>query len=304
MLSTTIFTSPQREAGISGGRAGWRGNHPPTLSREVFEWLKPKMIADPMCGSGTTGDVARQMGITCWSGDLHSGFNLLTGEIPSPADLVWVHPPYWDIILYSGQVWGKEAHPDDLSRSPDYATFVQRLDQAHYNAYQAVQAGGHLAVLVGDVKRKGLLYPIMRDMRWYGEPVQVIIKLQHNVQSASKAYSGNFISIVHEYLVVTRKPKQFANAWLLSVRLAQTRELDQRSLQRQGWRSIVWTALSALGGQGELQAIYQQANSHARVKLAETKGTDWQAIIRRVLQESCKPVERGLWALPAYKETR
>jgi hypothetical protein len=298
MLSTTIFTSPQREAGISGGRAEWRGNHPPTLSREVFEWLKPRMIADPMCGSGTTGDVAKQMGIGCWSGDLQTGFNLLADEIPAPADLVWVHPPYWDIILYSGQVWGKEAHPDDLSRCPDYDTFIRRLDQAHYNAYQAVRSGGHLAILVGDVKRKGLLYSIQRDMRWYGEPVQVIIKLQHNVQSSTKSYGGNFVAIQHEYLIITRKPSQSANAWLLSVRLGQTREIDQRGLERQGWRSIVWTALSALGGRGELQAIYQQANSHTRVKLAETKGTDWQAIIRRVLQESCTPLERGLWALP------
>jgi hypothetical protein len=298
MPSTTIFTSPQREAGISGGRAEWRGNHPPTLSREVFEWLKPRMIADPMCGSGTTGDVAKQMGISCWSGDLQTGFNLLADEIPAPVDLVWVHPPYWDIILYSGQVWGKEAHPDDLSRCPDYDTFIRRLDQAHYNAFQAVRSGGHLAILVGDVKRKGLLYSIQRDMRWYGEPIQVIIKLQHNVQSSNKSYGGNFVAIQHEYLVVTRKPSQFANAWLLPVRLGQTREIDQRGIERQGWRSIVWTALSALGGRGELQAIYQQANSHTRVKLAETQGTDWQAIIRRVLQESCTPLERGLWALP------
>jgi hypothetical protein len=50
-LSTTIFSSPVREDGIQGGKAAWRGNHPPTLSRDVFEWLKPKMVADPMCGS-------------------------------------------------------------------------------------------------------------------------------------------------------------------------------------------------------------------------------------------------------------
>jgi hypothetical protein len=68
MLKTIIFASPKREEGISGGSAKWRGNHPLTLSKAVFEWLRPKIIADPMCGSGTTGDVARQMGITCWQG--------------------------------------------------------------------------------------------------------------------------------------------------------------------------------------------------------------------------------------------
>jgi hypothetical protein len=298
-LTTTIFSSPDRDAGIKGGKSSWRGNHPPTLSKEVFEWLRPRMIADPMSGSGTTGDVARQMGIPVWTGDLHSGFNLLTDEIPSPADLVWVHPPYHNMVVYSGKVWGRDAHPDDLSRCPDYETFIKRLDEAHYNAFQAVRSGGHLAVLVGDVKRKGLLYPIMRDMRWFGEPVQTIIKLQHNVQSSAKSYGGNFVAIMHEYLVVTRKPKQFSNAWLLTVRLGQTKEVDQRGVERQGWRSIVWTALTTLGGRAGLRSIYEQVEAHARVKQAEARNTDWQAIIRRVLQESCTPVERGTWALPA-----
>lgn len=299
MLTTTIFTSPQREAGITGGRAGWRGNHPPTLSKEVFEWLKPRMVADPMSGSGTTGDVAKQMGIACWLGDLHSGFNAVSDEIPALADLVWVHPPYHDMIVYSGQMWGN-AHPDDLSRCPDYETFLKRLDLAHYNAYQAVRPGGHLAILVGDLKRKGQLYPIQRDMRWYGEPVQVVIKLQHNVQSSSKAYTGNFVAIMHEYLVVTRKPKQFnANAWLIGVRATTIKPVDQRAVARQGWRSIVWTALESLGGKGALNAIYGQVENHLRVQAARESGTDWQAIVRRVLQESCSPVERGIWALPA-----
>src|SRR5512141_2480380 len=178
-LSTTIFSSPVREDGIQGGQAAWRGNHPPTLARDVFEWLKPKMVADPMCGSGTTGDVAKQMGIPCWLGDLHSGFNAITDEIPNLADLVWLHPPYHSMIVYSGQIWGS-AHPDDLSRCPDYETFIKHLDLVSYNAYQALRPGGHLAVLVGDLKRKGVLFPIQRDMRWFGEPLNIVIKVQHN----------------------------------------------------------------------------------------------------------------------------
>lgn len=299
MLTTTVFSSPQRDAGIAGGKSSWRGNHPPTLSKEVFEWLRPRLVADPMSGSGTTGDVAKQMGVACWQGDLHSGFNAVSDEIPALADLVWVHPPYHDMIVYSGQMWGS-AHPDDLSRCPDYETFIKRLDLAHYNAYQAVRPGGHLAILVGDLKRKGQLHPIQRDMRWYGEPVQVVIKLQHNVQSSGKSYGGNFVAIMHEYLVVMRKPKQFnVNAWLVGVRATTIKPVDQRAIARQGWRSIVWTALEALGGKSALNAIYAQVENHLRVQAARENGTDWQAIIRRVLQESCDPVERGILALPA-----
>jgi hypothetical protein len=297
MLKTTIFTSPKREEGISGGSAKWRGNHPPTLSKALFKFLHPKMVADPMCGSGTTGDVAKQMGIPYWQGDLHQGFDILQDEIPAQADLVWVHPPYHDMVVYSGKIWGKKAATNDLSRCPDYGSFIKGLNQAHYNAYQALRPGGHLAILVGDLKRKGKLYPIQRDMTWYGEPVQTIIKLQHNVWSGNTNYSGNFIRIMHEYLILSRKPKQVANAWLVMVRKTEHRQADQRKTIHIGWRGIVWTALQALGGEAALQDIYTAAQAQSRVKKSEKDGTDWKAIIRRVLQESCTPVRRGVWAL-------
>ena len=228
---------------------------------------------------------------------MHQGFDLLKDEIPVHADLVWVHPPYHDMVVYSGKVWGKEPAVNDLSRCPDYESFIKGLNQAHYNAYQALRPGGHLAILVGDLKRKGMLYPIQRDMTWYGEPVQTIIKLQHNVWSGNTNYSGNFIQIMHEYLILSRKPKQVANAWLVMVRRTERRQANQRKTTHIGWRGIVWTALQALGGQATLQEIYAAVQAQSRVQKSEKEGTDWQAIIRRVLQESCTPVRRGVWAL-------
>ena len=89
MLDTTVFSSPKRDAGITGGSAKWRGNHPPTLSRDLFLWLQPRQVLDPMCGSGTTGDVARQMDIPCWQSDLYQGFNVVQDEFPLLGDLVF-----------------------------------------------------------------------------------------------------------------------------------------------------------------------------------------------------------------------
>ena len=295
MFTSTIFSSPERG---KGGNASWRGNHPPTLSLEVFDWLKPRLVADPMCGSGTTGDAARQAGIAVWEGDLHSGFNALRDEIPVMPDLAWLHPPYHNMIVYSGKVWGDAPNPDDLSRAPSYEAFLKALNRVQYNAYQALRSGGHLAVLVGDLKRKGKLYPIQRDMRWYGEPLQMIIKTQHNVASARKSYGGKFVPIMHEYLIVTRKPKQAAAAWFLTVRDGEASQKDQRKSTLMGWNATVWTALQALGGRAALKAIYAQVETHARVKRAKAQGTDWKAIIRRTLQETCQPVTRGVWALP------
>ena len=294
----TVLSYPNRG---TGGDARWRGNHSPRLSEDLFAWLKPARVFDPVCGSGTTGDVAKAMGISCWQGDLHSGFNILRDEFPGLADLVFFHDPYHDIIQYSGNVWGKQPHPDDLSRCPDYATFIRKMDVAHYNGYQAVRPGGHLVILVGDVKRKGALYPLQRDYRWYGQPVQMLIKLQHNVWSNGQTYTGfTDPRIMHEYVIVTQKPKQFASAWMVTVRRSERLDVDQREVGGQTWHGIVWTGLVALGNQASLRDIYGQIESHTRVRKAESLGTDWQAIVRRVLQETCKQVERGVWALPQY----
>jgi hypothetical protein len=295
-MTTTVLSYPQRG---KGGDARWRGNHSPLLSRDLFLWLKPAQVVDPLCGSGTTGDVAADMGIACWQNDLHSGFNVLRDDIPVMGDLVFFHDPYHDIIQYSGNVWGKTPHPDDLSRCPDYATFIKKMDIAHYNGWQSVRPGGHLVILVGDVKRKGVLYPLQRDYRWYGEPVQMLIKLQHNVMSEGKSYS-NFADprIMHEYVIVTRKPKQFASAWSVEVRRSDRLSVDQRSVGGQTWHGIVWSALLDLGNKASLADLYDRIKDHARVRKAEQAGTDWQAIVRRVLQESCEQVERGVWALP------
>ena len=54
------------------------------------------------------------------------------------------------------------------------------------------------------------------------------------------------------------------------------------------------------GNQASLPEIYESIEAHTRVRKAESLGTDWQAIVRRVLQESCTQVERGVWALPQY----
>ena len=173
------------------------------------------------------------------------------------------------------------------------------MDITYYNGYQAVRSGGYLVILVGGVKRKGVLDPLQRDYRWYGQPVQMLIRLQHNVWSNGQTYTGmTNPRIMREYVIVTRKPMQFA--WTVEVRRADHANVDQRGVGGQTLHGIVWTALIALGNQASLGAICEQVKDHARIRKADPLGTDWQAIIRRVLQETCQQVERGFWALPQY----
>ena len=97
----------------------------------------------------------------------------------------------------------------------------------------------------------------------------MLIKLQHNVWSNGQTYTGmTDPRIMHEYVIVTRKPMQFA--WTVEVRRADHMNVDQRGVGGQTWHGIVWTALVALGNQASLGAIYDQVKDHARVRKAES----------------------------------
>jgi len=109
------------------GKSSWRGNCSGYVYKEIFERLRPNVFVDPMVGSGTSVEVAREMGIEAYGLDLHSGFNAIRDSIAEavgkPADLVVSHPPYGAMIVYSGSVWG-HAHKDDLSRCIDDEDFL------------------------------------------------------------------------------------------------------------------------------------------------------------------------------------
>ena len=95
--------------------------------------------------------------------------------------------------------------------------------------------------------------------------------------------------------MVLRKPK----AWIVPVRVAApVKEFDMRHHEGQTWRSIVLSALESCGGSASLENIYGAVESHVRVQAADEAGVDWQAIIRRELQEGpFRSVSRGVWAL-------
>jgi len=162
-----------------------------------------------MMGSGTTRDVVNWLnekmnaGIEFWGGDLKTGFNLHVRELPGNYDLVWVHPPYWNIIRYSDD-------PADLSTVEDYGHFAERLRVCLERCYRALVPGGRLAVLVGDVRKRGRYTPIVRDVLnlegKLGQLRSVIIKMQHNCSSDRMIYGHmEDVSIQHEYCLVFKK---------------------------------------------------------------------------------------------------
>jgi hypothetical protein len=142
-MSGSILSFPDRGP---WGDPRYRGNCSGYVYWEIFEHLHPRVFTDPMVGGGTSLEVAREMGIEAHGLDLHSGFNILKQRIlevvGKPSDLVLSHPPYHNIVVYSGNVWGRAAHPDDLSRCEKEEAFVEKLTIALKNQRHATRVGG------------------------------------------------------------------------------------------------------------------------------------------------------------------
>jgi len=210
MSKHSVVSVPHRNP--NWGDSRYPGNCDGTLVKDLVLRYRASSIADPMEGSGTTRDVVAwlnnelNLGVTYWGGDIQRGFNLLRQAPPGRYDLVWVHPPYWDIVRYTD-------HQADLSTSEDYTLYLTRLRKCLRRCYNAVADGGRLAVLVGDVRKRGRYYPIARDVMnlagELGELVSVVIKTQYNVRSNTKRY-GTLVHprIMHETCVIFYRPTQ------------------------------------------------------------------------------------------------
>jgi hypothetical protein len=195
------------------GQPGYRGNCSGHVYRRIFEALRPGVFTDPMVGGGTSVEVARDMGIEAHGLDLHSGFNVvkqeILGAVGKPSDLVLSHPPYHNIIVYSGKVWGTEAHPDDLSRCATEEEFLDKLTLAMKNQRHATARGGHYGTIIGDVRKSGRYSSYQADLitRLPKTELQaVLIKEQHNITSSSMDYPLKLPRIMHEYVLLWRRP--------------------------------------------------------------------------------------------------
>ncbi len=283
------------------GDSGWRGNCSGHVYRSLFEQLKPAVFIDPMCGSGTSIEVAREMNIEAYGLDLHSGFNILRDSIlqstNKEAELCVSHPPYGNMVIYSGEVWGK-AHPDDLSRCTSDQDFHEKLHIALLNQREATKPGGYYGTIIGDWRRQGRYTSYQAEALSRmpaDELAAVLIKAQHNTVSDSRSYSNmRMPRITHEYILLWQKPKQMMSflgdlasmAKQQSARLAST------------WKAIVRTVLITLGGVAPLGDIYEKVAKNAPERLATNP--NWKAKIRQVLNQNLDlfaPVDHGVWSL-------
>ena len=296
----SIVSFPQRG---EYGRSSYRGNCSGLLIEEVIKQYGLKGLSDYAVGGGTTEDVVRAMGLRGTFTDLNRGFDLVDMDIPERAENIWSHPCYWSLIQYSdGQYSSKEVEKatglsaetiatHDLSRIKDWNEFIKMLNHTTLKQFAALEKGGRMFILVGDIKKRGRLYSMLCEMAKPGTLEQVIIKTQHNTWSERQSYSGNFVHIVHEYLITLRKDAGL----IVPVCWGQTRDYDMRNCSCQSWRDLVYSIVQENGGRMSLQEVYDAVKDSAKAK----KNAHWQEKVRQTLQDIRNFVrtERGCYAL-------
>ena len=192
--------------------------------------------------------------------------------------------------------YGFDPRPLDLSRIPDWDTFVAAMNYAMMKQFCALEKGGRMAVLVGDVKKKGKLYSMLFELTKPGTLENVIIKAQHNCFSDNIQYTGRFIPILHEYVLIVRKDAPL----LYPIMMAQKKDIDIRDMPGATWRDVVAAVLESCPEAVPLSYLYEKIGPHSKAQ----KNKWWKEKIRQTLQ--CNPRYfshdgRGLWSL--YRKT-
>ena len=128
-----------------------------------------------------------------------------------------------------------------------------------------------------------------------GTVENIVIKAQHNCWSDQQSYSGRFIPIEHEYLLIVKKD----NLLVFNVQMARDIQVDMRDLKVSTWRDILYGILDSMGGKATLTELYQAVEGHKRTKAGGN--THWKEKVRQTLHEGKCFVQgqAGEWALAA-----
>ncbi len=221
---TTLWDYPSQHYGEGQqGSQAYRGATPSYVIWNLLaRYTKPKdLVIDPFCGSGTTLDVARDLGRRALGYDLNPqrpdifrvDARKLPPELAGKADCVFMDPPYSTHIDYSDdpRCIGKL----DAGKGRAY---YEAMEGAIEEAHRVLKPGGHFGLYVSDSYEhkggKGQFHPIGFElfalMRKRFTPVDVVCVTRHNKtlemgNFRMAAEEGNFFLRGFNYLFIVKK---------------------------------------------------------------------------------------------------
>lgn len=194
---TSVVSYPNRGP---WGDNRYPGNCSGYLLIDLCATYRPNSVLDPMEGGGTSREVCADMDIAYDGFDLGSGTDSLHDDVGAGYDLIFWHPPYHDMKVYGDDL-------RDMSRAGSLAAFLALLRNGYRRFFDLLAPGGRLAILMGDLRRRGRYEPLTTDVaRLDREHLEsIIVKVQHNVSSNKIQYGGDFIPILHETMTIFRR---------------------------------------------------------------------------------------------------
>jgi hypothetical protein len=244
-ILTDSLWNVERRDGTGAHTAGYWGNFIPQIPHQMLRRYTRRgdWVIDPFVGSGTTLIEARRLGRSALGVDLQQGAadlaRRLSASEPNPhravtdvcvgdsatfdfraalerhgrraAQLLVLHPPYFDIIRFSDD-------PRDLSNAATVELFLGRLGDVIANLAPALEAGRYMALVIGDKYANGEWIPLgfraMDEALQRGFTLKSIVvknfegtagKRQQRELWKYRALAGGFYVFKHEYIFVLRK---------------------------------------------------------------------------------------------------
>jgi adenine-specific DNA-methyltransferase len=217
---TTLWEYPSQDYGdAQQGRAGYKGATPSYIIWNLLQrYTSPNdLVIDPCAGSGTTLDVARDLGRRSLGYDVHPArkdiFRVdarkLPPELTGKADFVFIDPPYSTHLDYGPD-------PRDIGKlDAAGGKYYEAMELVIAEIYRVLKPGRYMALYVGDsfVKGQGfhpLGFELFGRLAARFQPVDIISVVRHNKTLEMGNYrkaaeEGNFFLRGFNYLFIMKK---------------------------------------------------------------------------------------------------
>lgn len=228
VFTTTLWEYPSQHygEGMQGDKA-YAGATPSWVIWQLLQRYTREndLVVDPMCGSGTTMDVARDLKRRALGYDLSPArpdiFRADARKIPledGKADFVFVDPPYSTHLEYSdqaGDIGKLDAAGDE---------YYEAMEKVIGECWRVLKDRRYMGLYVSDSwrKRKGsepgsgagtfmpIGFELFARLRERFKPVDVIAVVRHNQKLArgnwnKAAEEGNFFLRGFNYLFIVKK---------------------------------------------------------------------------------------------------
>jgi len=216
--STTLWDFPRQNYGEkSHGDNRFNGVTPAGVIWNLIQRYTKRgdLVVDPMCGSGTTIDVAKEEGrrvigydIAPYRDDIIQNDARHIPLKDSSVDFVFIDSPYSDNIKYSD-------HPACIGRiSCEKEEFFEELEKVAKEIHRILKPGKAMAWLIGDqwIKKKftPVGFKLYQRLSKYFETVDIVCLVRRNQTSNTsiwheRARKFNFYLRGFKYLFIMRK---------------------------------------------------------------------------------------------------